>query len=570
MGTDVVKYEDLFGQNDFGFSILLPELPNDVLAKDIDYYNWIIRYVLLNAKARKPDRDTANSVFRKVLDLKCSKQLKDKMVTQMQSPRAKRLWCDVELAHAGYVSRLVLTTPTDHNRIAKKEIQVDKVATYCSSNSFCGPFGENGEHVIVLLPYYAEKALDELSYVAFHGTLRALNRHLKLNRLQVFLVALTVITTEYWEEDEEQIQHFIQKATSREADEQWAKLLLSEPDISPVYVHPSADQIKKLRTARNMILLPDCAWFRNLAKTFTFESFRMGVQIVNRGKPIDSKITISAWEAAVHHRHLNFKPKLTKEAKNELLAESRTPSNAQYFEVLQTMKQYLLVNYSLSSKSYLQPFRHTYMMIKVLKGDPGCVIPLAQPIWCDLPANLSFMVLVKILNPKKNVNRSFAQSLWWVITPVREAKHFREAAQIGDDMVREEISTAGIEELWENPPRPRRAARQVKKIEEDSSSTAATDASRAERTFSQKDGEAADIVTSKPTAAAGQTRGTGEQSSLTAVGDNRPKRAVVEKDSEDEEEDIVQPRKRFVGLITLLYTLLELIKYIAPAFPMIR
>ena len=65
---------------------------------------------------------------------------------------------------------------------------------------------------------------------------------------------------------------------------------------------------------------------------------------------------------------------------------------------------------SVSTKSSQDPFRHTYMMLHVERGDNGRVLPLAQPVWCKRSANVSFMLLAKILNPK--LARKAANTAW--------------------------------------------------------------------------------------------------------------------------------------------------------------
>ncbi len=127
---------------------------------------------------------------------------------QMRSVAAYRLWCDIELARAGYISRLDPTNinATRYNSISKKANKVGNEAIPFSSNSLCGPFGHDGELVVVLLPYYADKPLEDLRYRLFEYQLRKLNPHIVLSRLQTFMIWLTVITTDYCFEAEADIQ----------------------------------------------------------------------------------------------------------------------------------------------------------------------------------------------------------------------------------------------------------------------------------------------------------------------------------------------------------------------------
>lgn len=63
-----------------------------------------------------------------------------------------------------------------------------------------------------MLPYYAEKALEELNNLKFEEEIRRLNPTLELGRSWLLKIWITVVTTEYWFEDEKEIQAAIQQA----------------------------------------------------------------------------------------------------------------------------------------------------------------------------------------------------------------------------------------------------------------------------------------------------------------------------------------------------------------------
>ncbi len=108
------------------------------------------------------------------------------------------------------------------------------------------------------------------------------------------------------------------QAKSRAADEIWAKF--SEKD-APSYTHPSREQVELLRKSNNTLLLPECASFRTRTGDFFHVDFRIGVQIVNRGKTIDADVDAATWQAVVQDRQERCKPKLPQDKIIELLQE---------------------------------------------------------------------------------------------------------------------------------------------------------------------------------------------------------------------------------------------------------
>ncbi|KAI9697619.1 MAG: hypothetical protein M1836_004569 [Candelina mexicana] len=451
MGSEEIDYEDVFGYNDLGFQIVLPKMPETILMRNTNYFDWIEEYVRSNAKYGNHSRDTANQVFGKVIRKTCQTQpdLAAKLLEQMRSLKAFRLWCDIELARAGYITRFDLTRITRYNSITKKDIRKSDVSMSFSSNSLCGPFGKNGELVIVLLPYIAGKTLDSLQYLDFESKLRDLNLHLKLSRLQTFKVWLTVITTDYCFDDEKDIQRALNQANSQEADKKWADPHKKE---TTTYTHPNSKQVEKLRKARDMLILPECAFIRTSTAEFVYRDFRMGLQIVNRGKSINADTNTATWQAVVRDREQNYKPKLQKQAIKELLRAPEQPSNMKYFEALTTLKKMVAVDHSLSAESYLKPFRHTYMMIRMNQGVP---VLLAQPIWCERSSDVSFMLLAKILNPtlSRKASKIYFQELPGIYPSLHMDAH-REVSRLAANMLDDTSLGEPVTTLWKNPPRP--------------------------------------------------------------------------------------------------------------------
>ncbi|KAI9750765.1 MAG: hypothetical protein M1835_001341 [Candelina submexicana] len=470
MGSEEIDYEDVFGYNDLGFQIVLPEMPETILMRNTNYFDWIGKYVESNAKYGNHSRDTANEVFEKVIRKKCQTQpdLVAKLLEQvdfltallmygpelmylikMRSLKAFRLWCDIELARAGYITRFDLTHITRYNSITRKEIKKSDVSMSFSSNSFCGPFGEDGELVIVLLPYIAGKTLDSLQYLDFESKLRDLNLHLRLSRLQTFKVWLTVLTTDYCFDEEEDIQRALNQANSQEADKRWSDPHKKE---TTTYTHPNSNQVEKLRKASDMLILPECAFIRTSTAEFVYKDFRMGLQIVNRGKSINADANTATWQAVVRDREQNYRPKLQKRAVRELLQTPNQPSNVKYFEALTTLKNMVAVDHSLSAESYLKPFRHSYMMIRMNQGVP---VPLAQPIWCERSSNVSFMLLAKILNPtlSRKSSKIYYQELPAIYPSLHMDAH-REVSSLAANMLDDTSLGEPVTTLWKNPPRP--------------------------------------------------------------------------------------------------------------------
>lgn len=81
---DGIDYEDLFGYNDYAFPIKLPELPNDMSFNNFSYFEWIQRYAELNVESSNFSQETTNSVYDKVVQLKCQSQgLRKKLLAQV-------------------------------------------------------------------------------------------------------------------------------------------------------------------------------------------------------------------------------------------------------------------------------------------------------------------------------------------------------------------------------------------------------------------------------------------------------------------------------------------------------
>ncbi|KAI9717496.1 MAG: hypothetical protein M1812_004637 [Candelaria pacifica] len=453
MDSKEMIFEDVFGYNSFGFRIVLPKMPEKLFMYNTNYLDWLKQYLKGNDSH---SRETVNSVFEKLINMKCAAQsdLKVKLLAQMRSVEGHRAWCDIELARAGYISRL--DPPNDkgmrYNSITKKANKVGKETIAFSSNSLCGPFGENGELIVVLLPYYADKTLDELSYSLFEYDLRKLNPHITFSRLQTFMVWLTVVTTDFCFDEEEDIQFALDQAKNRAADKIWAKL---SGEDACTYTHPTDKQVEKLRKATNLLLIPECASIRTPTADFFYVDFRTGVQIINRGKIINTDTNTATWQAVVRDRQRNFRPKLTPAIVDNLLQHLHHPSNAKYFKALTTMRSMVAVDHSLSAESYLDPFRHTYMMISVEKGDNGLALPLTQPIWCKRSVNVSFMLLTKILNPR--MHRRVASIVWMTIMglyPWLRGSLNQQAQDLGRDMLEDSSLPEPVNELWGHPPRP--------------------------------------------------------------------------------------------------------------------
>ncbi len=133
---------------------------------------------------------------------------------QRRTPKACRLWFDIKLARAGYINRFSLAKFTTYGSVLKVDPTTNYETIPMSNNLFCGPFGHNNELTIVILPYYAESPLEKMDYLDFLDALLKLNPGLNLNRLEVFKIWFTVITTEYPFEDDKKIQRVIDQVSA--------------------------------------------------------------------------------------------------------------------------------------------------------------------------------------------------------------------------------------------------------------------------------------------------------------------------------------------------------------------
>ncbi len=75
------------------------------------------------------------------------------------------------------------------------------------------------------------------------------------------------------------------------------------------------------------------------------------------------------------------------------------------------------------------------MMIKVAENLHDYIVPLAQPVWCNLPPHLSFARLLKHLNPERALTREVTRTLWLGSCPGLAKEAVRAASNLADEIV---------------------------------------------------------------------------------------------------------------------------------------